>query len=693
MISRTWLTCFFTSLALSVSAQVPPASKVAIPLTVELDRSAQAITLRWRHNPDFEGNYLIGRKERWEQFFTQIATVVPTSSQIEWTDSTLVVGVPYEYAVLNTFTTTINGQVVRFTAAGYVCTGIDPFMPPYRGRVLLVVDSSVAIPLAAELSQLKQNLLDEGWKVATTIVPRTEQFNAQAVRRTKDSIRTWYQRSGDEPATAFLIGRVAVPYSGLYYQGQYIPPPDGHNPDHRGAWPCDGYYGCLDNEQGWTDQITDTAGVTRPENRNLPGDGKFDNAIFPAPLSIRTGRIDFYNLPVLTPQGSSDRQTELALLKDYFARNHAYRSGQTQYIFAGLIDDNFKSYPELFARSAWISFPQLVGAANVREEKWFPTLDSTTRLFAYGCGAGSYTSAAGIGNVNDFATRRVRAVFTMLFGSYFGDWDSRNNLMRVALARGGLTCAWSGRPVWYLHTMAVGETIGDVALTMQNLSPFQGQSTYVPSSAQGWVHVALLGDPTLRINYGSVPQPRTLSARQDGRQVIVEWQPPLTTGDSIVGYYVYRTDPGKEERELTPTPISATRFTDSARIEGTVRYTIRAVGRVSSPSGAFLDLSKPVSIELTTTTVAHSNENNPIRLEVSPNPVESQATIRLRLDGTKAVRLAVISLDGRVVAQLYDGIATGEVVTQWLPLQHAAGVYAIVATVNGTSIIHPIIVR
>ena len=48
-----------------------------------------------------------------------------------------------------------------------------------------------------------------------------------------------------------------------------------------------------------------------------------------------------------------------------------------------------------------------------------------------------------------FARNDSKAVFTLMFGSYFGDWDNPDNLLRAPLAGTanslGLTNAWSGR--------------------------------------------------------------------------------------------------------------------------------------------------------------------------------------------------------------------------------------------------------
>ncbi|MDW8075580.1 MAG: T9SS type A sorting domain-containing protein [Bacteroidota bacterium] len=677
-------------------AQVPPASKVAIPLRVTLDRSSIPVTatIRWRHDPDYEGPYTVLVRQRGiEPQFSPVGSVTPMGDSATFTFE-LSAGTLYEVGVLNSLARTINGQQVRFTAAGYTCVGDNIPVPPFRGRVLLVVDSTVADHLRAELAQLSEDLDREGWRVDRVLVPRAERFSAAAVRRTKDSILAWYRRGNpDEPATVFLIGRIAVPYSGLYYNGQYIIPPDGHNPDHRGAWPADGYYGTL-SEYGWTDQVADTAGVVREENRNLPGDGKFDNVFFPTPVELRVGRVDFYNLPRLTPAGSTDQQAERELLRNYFSRNHAYRTGSRQYQLAGLIDDNFPTYPELFARSGWISFPPLVGASNVRAEKWFPTLDTSSRLLAYGCGAGSYTSANGIGGLNEFSTRRVNAAFTMLFGSYFGDWDSQNNLMRVNLARGALTCSWSGRPVWYLHPMAAGETIGDITMMVQNFSPFVGQSVYVSSNAQGWIHVALLGDPTLRIYYGRVPPPRQLSVRQEGRSIHLEWQSPQLPSDSLVGYYVYRTLPNGREVALTPEPITDTRFTDTYRTEGVVRYAVRCVGRIRTPSGLIHDLSPAVRAELFTTSVEQANEiPAEVSVVVAPNPVSDVARVTIRTSKPTLAHAQLYSLDGRQLATLLHTTVVDEATVMWDTSLLSAGVYMIgVRTSEGATVLHPIVV-
>jgi len=85
----------------------------------------------------------------------------------------------------------------------------------------------------------------------------------------------------------------------------------------------------------------------------------------------------------------------------------------------------------------------LVGKDSIRALDFVTTLDTNSYQWAYGCGGGSYTSCGGVGVTADFVNHKQFSVFNMLFGSYYGDWDSKNNLMRGLLASEGtaLSCA------------------------------------------------------------------------------------------------------------------------------------------------------------------------------------------------------------------------------------------------------------
>ena len=95
------------------------------------------------------------------------------------------------------------------------------------------------------------------------------------------------------------------------------------------------------------------------------------------------------------------------------------------------------------------------------------TLATTPALCAYGGGAGSYTSIAGLGNSDSYhdvvttelVSNDVKTVFALLFGSWLGASDSEDNLLRglLALPSFGLASALSGRPHWKpIRTSALG---------------------------------------------------------------------------------------------------------------------------------------------------------------------------------------------------------------------------------------------
>ncbi|MBK9184536.1 MAG: hypothetical protein IPM83_15895 [Ignavibacteria bacterium] len=109
-----------------------------------------------------------------------------------------------------------------------------------------------------------------------------------------------------------------------------------------------------------------------------------------------------------------------------------------------------------------------------------------------------------------------------------------------------------GRPHWYLHHMALGETIGYSTRISQNNRPIVGNQfgNYVPNivivngalsiSTIGdrGVHIALMGDPTLRAFTKPVAVVGTLSAQTEyPNKVLLSWAKP--TGD-VQAHLVYR---------------------------------------------------------------------------------------------------------------------------------------------------------
>ncbi len=367
----------------------------------------------------------------------------------EYIDKNVAVGASYEYQVVK--------DTPRYSGYGYIYSGINVPLSDSRGKLLLVVDNTYAAQLTNELARLQQDLVGDGWQAVRMDVARND--SAANVKR---RIKAQYDSDPKNVKAVFLFGHVPVAYSGDIV-------PDGHCPDHRGAWPCDGFYGDMDGE--WTDNSVNDTTAVDARNRNVPGDGKYDQSSFPAPLKLMVGRVDLANMPGrLSYGGPATFPSELELLRNYLNKDHNFRQKQFDLPRRGVVGDYFGARDgEAFAASGWRNLSTFFSADNVtalpEQGTWIPTLSSNSYLWAYGCGPGSFTSIGGLGNTDSYhdgvttelVKADVKAAFTLLFGSWLGDWDSEDNLQRAVLALPsyGLTCACSGRPHWFLQHMAL----------------------------------------------------------------------------------------------------------------------------------------------------------------------------------------------------------------------------------------------
>jgi hypothetical protein len=473
----------------------------------------------------------------------------------------------------------------NYTGAGYIYAGIQAPLVESHGKVILVTDNTFTASLAMELSRLEQDLAGDGWTVLRHDVPRMAvdpantsssvwAARASELANLKALIKADYNADPSNVKAVFLFGHVPVPYSGNLA-------PDGH-PDHRGAWPADVYYG--DMNGNWTDSAVNTS-TNSPipsdtRNWNVPGDGKFDQSALPSSVELQVGRVDLANLPAFS-------KSEGELLRQYLNKDHYFRHRFVMAERRGLIDDNFGTFNgEAFAVCGWRNFAPFFGATNTFSGDWLTTLATQSYLWGYGCGGGQYTSASGVGTTAEFAASDPQVVFTMLFGSYFGDWDSQNNFLRAPLATPTytLTCAWAGRPYWEFHHMALGETIGFSAQVSQN-----NFITYSADVALQWVHIALMGDPTLRMHPVAPLSSLTVSTNISGG-VTLSWN---ASSDAVAGYHVYRapTVAGPFTR-LTSALLTATNYTDTL-VSSNV-YMVRAVKLEVSASGSYYNPSQGI---------------------------------------------------------------------------------------------------
>ena len=558
-------------------------AKYAVRVSAQVEAKPPRIDLHWPKDACLA--YVVYRRSFGSRHWDTTPVAVLKGDATTFVDDKVKLGIQYEYRV--------DKFAPGFVGRSYICSGIDLPLVEDRGGVLLLVESSVSPALTNELRQLKLDLVGDGWHVI-----RRETHRDDSVEQVRALIREAYQQSQPQLKALFLLGHIPVPYSGSIS-------PDGHK-NHLGAWPADLVYADVDGK--WPDEKTHQT-FARENQENIPGDGKYDrNTVEPHSLKLEVGRVDLANMPAF-------EASETELLRRYLQKNHDFRQGSVPANPKGLIDDNFGAFSgESFGWSGWSSFATFFGSGNTVDEDWFSTLPHSAYLWAYGCGGGSNKKANGVGNTGDFADKGSKAVFTMLFGSYFGDWNHPDNFLRAPLAAegNGLTCAWDGRPHWLFHSMAMGKNIGYCALRTQsndlNADYLSPDNTRLALSGKNddseWepnpVHVALMGDPTLRMH--PVPPPVGLASTKKDEGLWLEWQAPCgidETKSAGVSYLVYRASALDQPfQRLTKSPIKETRFLDSSEPGSKKVYLVKTHVRQLSASGTYFNTSQGAFLNL-----------------------------------------------------------------------------------------------
>ena len=571
MMNRTFLilACLVSSFQLLAQTS---SQRAAVLLSATVQSNPPSITLNWTSVSNTSSISIYRKLKTSSSWGSSIAN--PSSSSTSYQDYGVSIGTAYEYKVVRVS----NGV----TGTGYIASGIEVQPVDYRGKMILLVDNTLAPNMVNELNQLENDLKADGWAVLRSDVSRTA--SASSI---KSIIQGHYNSDPQNVKALYLIGHVPVPYSGNQA-------PDGHS-EHVGAWPCDGYYGELTGS--WTDNSVNNNGAQRSANRNIPGDGKFDQSSFPSDLELQVGRVDMYDM---TAFSSSEGQ----LLRNYLNRAHSFKIKGWSPQNRALMFDNLQWVANPLAGSGWRNMGPLVGASNITNANQNGTqfqslVNGESYLWTYSSGGGSqlyesgqitFNGANNVGTTQNYASNSsMGGVFNMSCGSYFGDWDNKNNFLRAPIAKGdALTSVWSGIPAWYFHHMGQGENIGySVMLTMNN------SSLYTPIT-EGWqgsigkVHLGLMGDPSLRMQM--IAPPTNLSVTNNGGTAAFAWSASPESG--LAGYHIYRFSSTGAITRLTSNPVSGTSYSNgSIPFEAGKQYMVRAVKLTVNNSGSYYNLS------------------------------------------------------------------------------------------------------
>jgi hypothetical protein len=523
---------FRTAYTWSISA-----TNTSFQVSARAEESPNKITVYWVGS----GNANVFRKTKSQSTWTSLG-----SQAMPYVDTNVTVGTYYEYRIQT------SGK------EGYVASGIKIPAEVYRGKILILVESNLYNQLTVELAVLAQDLRADGWIPTIQSVSST-----QTVAQVKTLIQNQYNSDSTNMKSVFIIGHLAVPMSGNI-------DPDGH-----GARPfaADACYG-------------DMTSSCTSSSTNIP-----------SALELQVGRVDLSNLPAFqTSQGLS----ELDLTRNYLDKLSEFKNKVFTPENRGIYVDKFQwsgvsQYP--LGATGIRSISANVGPQNLYVPYWYGVnytdhINNQSYLWAY---QGDGSSNEGNSNISTdiyaSSSFQMKSIFNMSFGSFFGHWDQSNNFLRAPIAAGGLASMWCGVPFCWFQHMGMGDNIGYSMKISQNNS--FGTAVYTPEIG-GWqgdfgsIHLALMGDPTLRQNY--VAPPTNLQISNIGGNARFTWS--AAANDDILGYRVYEiTSSGVSE--ITSSIVTSTSFDSSIAYSQTSGRTfmVRAVKLEISPSGTYYNLS------------------------------------------------------------------------------------------------------
>jgi len=585
VLSARVASCLFV-IGLAAVANPVSAVEMTWEYTVQLSATVQTtppqILLRWPQ--DVVGtpqSYVLYRKEKSASSWGPAVTL--SGSTTQYLDTSVAIGAAYEYQV-HKITDLYEGY-------GYIFAGINLPLVENRGKLILIVDDSISSGLQTELARLQQDLVGDGWTVLRHDVSR-----AGTPENVRAIIRSDYNADPANVNTVFLFGHIPVAYSGDLA-------PDGHVED-TGAWPADLFYGEMTSS--WTDNYVNDTSAVEPGRWNVPGDGKYDPTFIPSSVELQVGRVDLANMPGRKFFGGpATFPAEIELLRNYLNKDHNFRhklyTAQPRGLIHNGAGDKEGAAP---AASAWRNFAPFFGPENIRlctNGEFLPILKTNDYLWSYATDGGDYNYLANLGGTGgfdsgtttDFVEQDIKTVFVMLLGSHFAYWALEDDLMRAVLATPhyGLSCVFAGSPHWFFHHMALGETLGYSArLAQNNLTNGLYRNQF--NQGAGQVHVALMGDPALRMH--PVAPPANLVGFVDSGGAHLQW---TASADPILGYHVYKAaSPAGPFQRLTGSLLGSTSFIDSSTAGGT--YMVRALKLEASSSGTYQNLSQGVFVTL-----------------------------------------------------------------------------------------------
>jgi hypothetical protein len=555
-----------------------------------------------------------------------------SASTLSYTDNNVLLGQQWEYQVKRMHATGV--------AIGYTCASLKADKTDYKGRMLLVIDNSIAIALTNEIQTLKKDLTGDGWFVEPIFVNRVNGWDGGlATVSLKQQIVAIYNNApnNDKPTHLFLLGHIPMPRS-----GRDAFPPDEHD-ENKGARGADCYYADMDGV--YTDNQTFNPGnLVTPLAINLPNDNRFDQDFIPSKLEMAFGRVDFADL-----NQSFNGISEIELYRRYLNKLHAYKVVSSGYYMGnrcsfnlGYDNSNDGSYRSLIPISGTDSVVQRTN--NTPHPLWVKN-NGPFLVYMQNLTVPSFT---------EWNTYGMDAVVFSSDQSYYGFGDvaetGNYSLIRALLASDtkNLVNIWTTMGINIFHQPGVGETVGYACkqiMDHNNANNILEKPAQQYDTPDWWnrTHFAYHGDPTIRL-FQVLPPSNLQQQSTTNNSLHLTWN---KSKDFIVGYHVYssNTEFGKYTR-ITNTILLDTFYTQNSFVPGTW-YMIRAVKEQKTGSGIFLNPSQGIFIETSILTNIITPASA-FSIQMYPNPVKEVIYIK-NPNAHLLKKLLVFNAQGKMV--------------------------------------------
>ena len=171
--------CGLTSSALAAAV-----SDYAVRISATVQTNPERITLSWPADPNATGYTRYRKLRDATDWGTGVALGASATNYID-----------YEVAAGGADQYWVAKDAGTYFADGYIYAGMEVPLVEFRGKVVLIVDSTHAASLANELARLQQDLVGDGWTVLRHDVAR------MAVDPANTSSNVWAARPTNSPAS------------------------------------------------------------------------------------------------------------------------------------------------------------------------------------------------------------------------------------------------------------------------------------------------------------------------------------------------------------------------------------------------------------------------------------------------------------------------------------------------------------